>query len=295
MIEVSIVAVKERRFRNRGFVNLPFCTMYGVMAVILQLLWPHLVGHPVFKFVAAFVVFVAVQSFAEFITARVCRCMVLKYEDITPYNGEWMNLLVAILFAAGLWVVLELVHPFVFFLAEMLPDIALKVFDALVGGFIGIDFLITLYTMYRNRGNRNINAYKQKNQELQSNLNGRIYEHIWNRLNKAYPNMEDEPEQKHVFADGICLDKLIWVFLVSALLGDIIETLYCRAVGGVWMSRSSVLYGPFSIVWGIGAVVLTLILSRFAHKPDRYIFLIGALVGGVYEYGCSLLSAVSSF
>ena len=58
------------------------------------------------------------------------------------------------------------------------------------------------------------------------------------------------------------------------------------------MSRSSVLYGPFSIVWGIGAVVLTVVLSRFAHKQDRYIFLIGALLGGVYEYACSVFTEV---
>ena len=97
---------------------------------------------------------------------------------------------------------------------------------------------------------------------------------------------------QYIFAKGICLDKIIWVFLVSALLGDIIETLYCRLVGGEWMSRSSVLYGPFSIVWGIGAVVLTVVLSKFAEKPDRYIFLIGALIGGVYEYGCSLFTEI---
>lgn len=204
--------------------------------------------------------------------------MVLKYEDITSYNGEWMNLLVAVLFVGGLWAVLELLHPFVYFLVEMIPNIGLKVFDALIGGVIGIDFLITLYALYRNRDNCKINTFKQKNQRLESDLNGRIYEHIWRRLNNAYPNMESESEQKTVFAGGICLDKLIWVFLVSALLGDVIETLYCRAVGGVWMSRSSVLYGPFSIVWGIGAVVLTLVFSKFAHRPDRYIFLIGAFL-----------------
>ena len=67
---------------------------------------------------------------------------------------------------------------------------------------------------------------------------------------------------------------------------------YCRLVAGVWMSRSSVLYGPFSIVWGLGAVVLTLVLSRFSHKKDRYIFLIGALLGGVYEYVCSVFTEV---
>ena len=106
--------------------------------------------------------------------------------------------------------------------------------------------------------------------------------------------METEPraEEKYVFAKGICFDKIVWVFLISALLGDIIETFYCRLVGGVWMSRSSVLYGPFSIVWGIGAVVLTLVLSRFANKADRYIFIVGGLLGGVYEYVCSVFTEV---
>lgn len=291
--EVSIVAIKDRRFRNRGFVNLPFCTMYGVMMHLLIMIWPHMQEHPLFKFVVAFVVFVVIQSLTEFITNKICRRMMLKYEDITPYNGQWMNLLVAVLFAIGLWAVTELVHPFVYFLVEWMPGIALKIFCGIVGTGIFLDFALTLYIMLKNRGNRSVSAFQQMEQEQQSNLNGRIYKKIWNRLDNAYPNIEEEPNaEHHVFAEGICLDKIIWVFLVSALLGDVIETLYCYIVGGIWMSRSSVLYGPFSIVWGIGAVVLTLVLSRFAHKPDRYIFLIGALIGGVYEYGCSLFTEI---
>ena len=294
LIEVSIIAIKDRRFRNRGFVNLPFCIMYGVMMDILIVLWPNLNNHPVFKFVAAFVVFVTIQSIAEHVTSGICKRMLLKYEDITPYNGQWMNLVVAVLFSIGLWTIMELVHPFTYILTRILPEIVLQIFCVIFGGVIFLDFLLTLYIMYRNRGNRKVSEYQQLQQEYQSNLNSRIYERIWNRLDKAYPNIEDEPEadEKYIFAKGICLDKIIWVFLVSALLGDFIETIYCWAVGGTWMSRSSVLYGPFSIVWGIGAVVLTIVLSRFAHKPDRYIFLIGALIGGVYEYGCSLFTEV---
>ena len=56
------------------------------------------------------------------------------------------------------------------------------------------------------------------------------------------------------------------------------------------MSRSSVLYGPFSIVWGIGAVVLTVVLSYFAQKSNGYIFVVGSLIGGVYEYICSVFT-----
>lgn len=103
---------------------------------------------------------------------------------------------------------------------------------------------------------------------------------------------ERENQKGNIFAKGICLDKIIWVFLVSSLLGDVIETIYCRLFEGVWMSRSSVLYGPFSIVWGLGAVVLTMVLSRFAEKPRGCIFLIGALIGGVYEYVCSLFTEI---
>lgn len=293
-IEVSIIAIKDRRFRNRGFVNLPFCIMYGVMMDVLIVLWPNLTNHPVFKFVAAFVVFVTIQSIAEFVTSRICKRMVLKYEDITPYNGQWMNLLVAVLFSIGLWGMMELVHPFSYMLIHILPEMVLKIFCGIVGSVIFLDFLLTLYIMGKNRGNRKVSEYQQMQQEYQSGLNGRIYERIWGRLDKAYPNIEDEPEaeEKYVFAKGICLDKIIWVFLVSALLGDFIETIYCWALGGTWMSRSSVLYGPFSIVWGIGAVVLTIVLSKFAEKPDRYIFFIGALIGGVYEYACSLFTEV---
>ena len=294
VVEVGIIAIRDRRFRNRGFVNLPLCTMYGVMMDILILFWTNLNNHPVFKFVAAFVVFVTVQSIAEFITERICNSMLFKYEDITPYNGKWMNLVVAALFGVGLWGMLELVHPFIYVLIHMIPEIFLEITCGILSGVIIFDFLITLYSMSKNRGNKKIIEYQQVSQEYQSNLNGSIYEKIWNRLNKAYPNIEDDPEveETYVFAKGICLDKIIWVFLVSALLGDFIETIYCFAVGGTWMSRSSVLYGPFSVVWGIGAVVLTVVLSKFAEKPDRYIFLIGALIGGVYEYACSLFTEI---
>ena len=148
--------------------------------------------------------------------------------------------------------------------------------------------------MLSNRDHYRVIEYQQKEQEHQRSINEKVYNAVWGRIEKAYPNMEEDPDagKKYIFAKGICLDKIFWVFLISALLGDIIETIYCRIVGGEWMSRSSVLYGPFSIVWGIGAVVLTLVLSRFAHKADRYIFVIGALLGGVYEYVCSVFTEI---
>ena len=56
------------------------------------------------------------------------------------------------------------------------------------------------------------------------------------------------------------------------------------------MNRSSVLYGPFSFVWGLGAVVLTVTFQGLAEKSDRYVFAAGFIVGGAYEYICSVFT-----
>lgn len=58
-------------------------------------------------------------------------------------------------------------------------------------------------------------------------------------------------------SDFHSLFDLLLYLLLYALLGDVIETLCCGLGYGEWMNRSSGLYGPFSFVWGLGAVVLT--------------------------------------
>ena len=56
------------------------------------------------------------------------------------------------------------------------------------------------------------------------------------------------------------------------------------------MSRSSVVYGPFSIVWGLGAVLLTAVLYRYRDRSDSFVFLFGTVLGGAYEYVCSVFT-----
>ena len=56
------------------------------------------------------------------------------------------------------------------------------------------------------------------------------------------------------------------------------------------MSRSSVVYGPFSIVWGLGCALLTAVLYRYKDRSDSYIFCFGTVLGGAYEYICSVFT-----
>ena len=58
------------------------------------------------------------------------------------------------------------------------------------------------------------------------------------------------------------------------------------------MSRSSVVWGPFSVVWGLGIAGATILLYRYRDRSDRYIFMAGTFWGGAYEYLCSVFSEI---
>lgn len=81
--------------------------------------------------------------------------------------------------------------------------------------------------------------------------------------------------------------KLIWLFMVGSVLGYAIEMIWCYIRNGYFESRQGLLYGPFSPVYGIGCVLLTIALYRFAKFSGLIIFPISAVLGGVFEYACS--------
>ena len=88
------------------------------------------------------------------------------------------------------------------------------------------------------------------------------------------------------------LYRIFWLFLIAGVLGDLIEMVFWLVTRGELTSRSSLLYGPFSIVWGAGAVLLTLVFHRMDSGSTARIFMMGTVLGGVYEYICSWLQEV---
>ncbi len=60
-LEAAYVSVKERRFSNRGFFNLPICPEYGVMMDILIILLPTLGTHYILQFLACLMVVSVVE------------------------------------------------------------------------------------------------------------------------------------------------------------------------------------------------------------------------------------------
>lgn len=53
---------------------------------------------------------------------------------------------------------------------------------------------------------------------------------------------------------------------------------------GHWQDRAGLLYGPFSPIYGCGALIMTLCLNRFYKANFISIFLVAAVLGGAFEY-----------
>ena len=83
--------------------------------------------------------------------------------------------------------------------------------------------------------------------------------------------------------------KLFWIFVVGCFLGLVIEDVFHLIVYHEWESRAGLVWGPFSSIYGVGAVVLTLFLNRFYYTHNIIIFLIAMLLGSTMEYLASLM------
>ena len=94
----------------------------------------------------------------------------------------------------------------------------------------------------------------------------------------------ENKKERRPFAPGLCFGKLVWVFLISCVVGFLVETLWCYIRHGYIESRQSLVYGPLSVAYGMGAVVLTMALYKFRNSPWWKIFLVSFVVGTVTEY-----------
>ena len=100
-----------------------------------------------------------------------------------------------------------------------------------------------------------------------------------------------EKQEAH-FAQGMTFYKLFWVFFIGCFAGVVLETIYCLIQRGHYESRVGLIYGPFNLVYGIGALCLSGALSQFRNRGRVLSFVGGFVVGSVVEYACSWFQEV---
>ena len=109
----------------------------------------------------------------------------------------------------------------------------------------------------------------------------------WRVLTSANAAIDASELRSNHFAKGINLYKILLVCIIGSFVGVVVELIWCMFRHGYIESRSGLIYGPFNLLYGAGAVVLTVCLYRFRNRGAWLSFLGGMIVGSVVEYVCS--------
>ncbi len=137
-----------------------------------------------------------------------------------------------------------------------------------------------------------VRAY-QRNAAIIDELSAR-YRDLPNRKQKklipkapANSVIDLEESRGDFFAKGINIYKILIIGYVGSFLGVLIEMLWCLLTRGRIESRAGLVYGPLNLLYGVGAVTMTLALYAFRNRGRWLSFLGGFIVGSIVEYGCS--------
>ena len=294
LFETVFAAIKQRRFVNKGLVNLPFCVLYGMVAVFVTIFGRDLQG--IWLYVGGLIMITVFKWSAGRIIERIFH---EKWWDCSgrPLNIEgYVSILDSALWGFVVVGMMKWGNSLLSKAFRLMPDLLAVILIWVLVLALLVDIIATLAVSYGNgKDAARWAEVDQSFSEITDSFGRRIYGRIEKRIQRAYPQIQkikQAREAEKVFACGCGFHKLVWLFMIGCFLGDITETIYCRLTAGIWMSRSSVVWGPFSIVWGLAIAIFTALLYRYKDKPDRTIFFAGTVLGGAYEYVCSVFTEI---
>ena len=292
MLETILAATEQRRFVNRGLINGPLCTIYGVPIVILTIFGQEL---PLFwLFLGAMIVATVTEWIGGHIIERFYHERWWDYSDVKWNLDGYICLPASLVWGVLGTISMRWGNGLLIRLYGFLPEGIGHLLVWILAGMLVLDVTATIFALSGiGRSTQKWEAVDSWFTSISLRIGQWLYGHVDRRIHRAYPKtvqVEKPQRDKTVFAAGCCMQKLVWLFFIGCLLGDITETIFCRITAGVWMSRSSLVWGPFSIVWGFAIAAVTDLLYKYKDRSDRFLFLMGTALGGAYEYLCSVLS-----
>ena len=294
ILETIFAITKQRKIINRGLINGPFCTVYGFTGVLITVALKDLSGVWLFLFSAIYAS--VIEWVAGKIIEKICHERWWNYENNKFNLGGYISLQTSVLWGVLGFIAVTFTNSLLIDAYKLIPFMVVRIILIVVVVALAADMIFSLLILYYNgRGIEKVKSANNNFTKLSRKLEKWLISRVNNRKNKAYPKtvkVEKEAKDKTVFAYGCGFYKLVVLFFVGAFVGDIIETIFCRITMGEWMSRSSVVWGPFSIVWGLAIAAATLMLYKYKDRSDGFLFLIGTGLGGAYEYLCSVFTEV---
>lgn len=291
--ETVVATFRGKRFANRGMAAGPFCFVYGTTAILMAVGFADMRTKPVVLFVACMITATVVEWLTAKLLERLHNRKWWDYSDKKFNLNGYVCLQYSVLWGALGMVTVLWGNGLLLRLCALVPDWLLHPLVWAALGIAALDQIGSAVLVGRYAAQHPVlEQLNQKLEERSDTLRRRIAMYMEKRIQRAYPEaarQQPTAVQKEK-ADFLSAADLLWLFVIGAFLGDLVETVFCRYSMDRWMSRSSLVWGPFSIVWGLAIAGVTALLYKDRQRSDGQLFVAGTFLGGAYEYICSVFT-----
>ena len=173
--EVAYAAAKTGHFVNRGFLNGPYCPIYGFGALTVLVVLSPIADNPILLFLGSVVLTTALEFFGGFLLER------FFHEKWWDYSAEPFNirgyicLRFSLLWGMACMIVVDAVHPWFALFTAWFPEPAGIAVLCVVYALVTADLVVTVANLLQMR--RHLHTLRRLGDELRK-LSDALGEHI---------------------------------------------------------------------------------------------------------------------
>ena len=193
--EVSYAALDTGKFVNRGFLNGPYCPIYGCGVVIVVAILTPLKENHFILFVGSFLLTTALEFVTGYILEKVFHNKWWDYSD-KPFNIKgYICLKFSIYWGLACTFVMEIVHPMIYNVITWIPFVAGVVILCILMSVFLTDCCITVSTILKfNKRLKLMDEMAASIRKLSDEIGENIYENVSDVIERSEEFQENHAE-----------------------------------------------------------------------------------------------------
>lgn len=175
--EVSYAAVNRGIFVNRGFLNGPYCPIYGCGVVIVVAVLTPIKDNLIILFIGSFLLTSILEFITGFLLEKVFHNKWWDYSNL-PFNIHgYVCLKFSIYWGMACVFIIDIVHPIIYKFITIIPHILGIVLVSIMMAVFITDVCITVATILKlNKRLKSMDEIAQKIHKISDEIGERVYE-----------------------------------------------------------------------------------------------------------------------
>lgn len=184
-VEVAFAAVKEHKFVNRGFLNGPFCPVYGIgVGAVIMLLEPFQ-DRLSFLYILSVVLVTVLEWFTGFLLEKLFHSKWWDYSNMPLNLNGYVCLLFSLVWGVACVLIVKGINPLIFRALSLLPKAAGIVILTIGFLILIIDICVTVSGILKfNKGLEHMARIASEMRRISDDIGENIYELVVDALEK---------------------------------------------------------------------------------------------------------------